>query len=105
MDNQVAGEPKKSGCLGMSKWLLGCGCLFGLLICGGFLAFIFGIFGTVSVALKSSDAYKIAVARAKENADVREELGEPITEGFMPTGKVNVENNSGEADLTIAISV
>jgi hypothetical protein len=66
--------------------------------------FVLGIVLIVFGALKSSDAYKTAVARAKANPQVISALGEPIEEGMFLSGKTNVEGSSGEADLTIPIS-
>jgi hypothetical protein len=54
--------------------------------------------------MKSSDAYKIAVARAKSDERVIAALGTPIREGMFASGKANVNGPSGEADLAIPIS-
>jgi hypothetical protein len=71
---------------------------------GLMVAFVLGIVMLVFGALKSSDAYKTAVARAKTNPEVVAALGEPIEEGMFLTGKTNTEGTSGEADLSIPIS-
>lgn len=54
--------------------------------------------------MKSSDAYKTAVARAKSDDRVVAALGTPIREGMFASGKANVNGPSGEADLAIPIS-
>lgn len=54
--------------------------------------------------MKSSDAYKIAVARAKSDQRVVAALGTPISEGMFASGKTNVNGPSGEADIGIPIS-
>lgn len=54
--------------------------------------------------VKSSDAYKIAVARAKSDQRVVAALGTPIKEGMFSSGKTNVNGPSGEADIGIPIS-
>jgi len=54
--------------------------------------------------MKSSDAYKIAVARAKNDPRVIAALGTPIAEGMFTSGKTNVNGPSGEADIAIPIS-
>jgi len=61
------------------------------------------VFFALSI-LKSSDAYKIAVSRAKSDQRVVTALGTPIREGLVPSGKTNVTGPSGEADLGIPIS-
>ncbi|MEY2557382.1 MAG: hypothetical protein QOE34_807 [Verrucomicrobiota bacterium] len=66
--------------------------------------FVFLIIALVLGALKSSDAYKMAVARAKADPRVVSALGSPIEEGLLVFGNTNVNGSSGKADLTIPIS-
>jgi len=54
--------------------------------------------------LKQSDAYKMAVARAKADSRVVAALGTPIEEGWYLSGKTNVNGGSGDADLSIPVS-
>jgi hypothetical protein len=49
--------------------------------------------------MKSSDAYKRALAKAKADPRVVNALGSPITDGFFVWGKTNVSGSSGYADL------
>ena len=68
---------------------------------GAFAAFlVFVIFG----ALKQTDVYKTAVARAKSNSQVIAALGQPIEEGWFLSGSTKVNGGSGTADLSIPIS-
>ena len=77
------------------------GCLFLMAMVVAFIALIvFVVFG----AMKSSDAYKFAVARAKADSRVTSALGTPISEGMFLSGKTNVNGASGDADLAIPIS-
>ena len=55
-------------------------------------------------AIKSSEPYLIGLGRAKENAEVKEALGEPIDASFVVQGRINLQNNDGAADLTFPIS-
>src|SRR5437667_5101741 len=55
-------------------------------------------------AVKSSDIYKDALARAKTHPAVIEALGSPVTEGFLLSGNTNVNGASGEANLSIPVS-
>ena len=83
------------------KWLVPTGCLsliaFAVLFVVCIVYFVFSI-------LKSSDAYKVAVSRAKTNQRVVTALGTPIQEGMFVSGKTNVNGPSGEANLGIPIS-
>jgi hypothetical protein len=84
------------------KWFVPTGCCLTPLVLGGaFAAFIvLVVFG----AMKQSDAYKMAVARAKADPRIVAALGTPISEGWFLSGKTNVNGGSGDADLTIPIS-
>ena len=53
--------------------------------------------------MKSSDVYKMAVARAKADPRVTEAIGTPIKEGYFVGGHTDVSGGSGQADLTIPI--
>jgi Cytochrome oxidase complex assembly protein 1 len=55
-------------------------------------------------AVKSTDPYKDALARAKMHPAVIEALGSPIKEGFFVSGNTNVNGASGESNLSIPIS-
>jgi hypothetical protein len=83
------------------KWFVPTGCL--TFIALGVLFVVCIVFFVFSV-LKSSDAYKTAVARAKNDERVIAALGTPIREGMFASGKANVNGPSGEADLAIPIS-
>lgn len=72
-----------------------------LVLGGAFAAFIIlVVFG----AMKQTDVYQTALARAKADQRVTSALGTPIEEGWFLSGNANVSGSSGEADLTIPIS-
>jgi hypothetical protein len=83
------------------KWFVPTGCLGMLLLLAAFVFFIIAI---VFGALKSSDAYKMALARAQADPRVVTALGSPIKDGFLISGKTNVNGSSGDADLSVSIS-
>ena len=83
------------------KWFVPTGC-FTLIALG--VLFVVCISLLVFSFMKSSEAYKTAVARAKTDHRVVAALGTPIQEGMFPSGKTNVNGHSGEADLAIPIS-
>ena len=68
------------------------------------MAFVVSIALIVFSAVKSTDVYKDALARAKAHPSVIEILGSPIKEGFLVSGNTNVNGASGEANLSIPIS-
>lgn len=79
------------------KWSVPVGCLSGLVLVIGFIALISGI-------MKSSDAYKQAIAKVKTNPAVVNVLGEPIKEGYFLSGSIKLSGKSGNANLAIPIS-
>ena len=83
------------------KWFLPTGCFASLVL---LVAFVSLIMLTVFGAMKSSDAYKTAVARASSDPRVTQALGTPIQTGMFLTGSVNTSGGSGNADLAIPIS-
>jgi hypothetical protein len=108
METAMQGQPAPGWWGRNWKWFLPTGCCLGTLLCvilavALFGAGIFAIFSGVSAALKGSEPYKVAVARASAEGKVTAALGTPITEGF-PMGKINTNNDSGDVDLSIPIS-
>jgi hypothetical protein len=83
------------------KWFVPVGCLTLILL---FCLFVGAIFALVMGSMKSSDAYKQAVAKARANPNVVEKLGTPIAEGYLVSGNINVQNDTGDCDLQIPIS-
>jgi hypothetical protein len=83
------------------KWFVPLGCFTVVL-----LLFVFA--GSIVVivfnAMKSTDVYKEALARAKTDPAVIEALGSPIKDGFLFSGNSNVNGASGESNLAIPIS-
>lgn len=83
------------------KWFVPAGCLTLIAV---FVAFILCIVFFVFSVIKSSDAYKTALERAKNDQRVIAALGTPIKDGLVPSGKTNVNGSAGEADIAIPIS-
>ena len=82
------------------KWFVPVGCLTLIAL---FAVFIVGIVLVAVGAMKSSDAYKLALDKAQHDPRVIERLGTPIEAGMFASGSVNVAGSSGKADLTIPI--
>ena len=83
------------------KWLVPVGCLLPILICGGFIALIFGF---VNGAIKKSEPYQHAMAQALAHPDVVKLLGQPIVPGTMATGSIHLNNDAGDADLYFTLN-
>jgi len=83
------------------KWFVPLGCVTMALL---FLAFVGSILLIVFSAMKATDVYKEALARAKADPAVIEALGLPIKDGFLMSGNTNVDGASGESNLAIPIS-
>ena len=83
------------------KWFVPTGCLTLILL---FVLFVGALVSLAMGAMKSSDIYRQAVAKARANPTVVEKLGTPIAEGYFVSGNINVQNDSGNADLQIPIS-
>ncbi len=88
---------------GRSRWtcLLSAGCLVIIILAAGAVALFFGV---IVGAMKASDAYKLAMERARSNPEVVAALGSPIEAGYFVSGSVSVSGGSGEAKLSIPIS-
>jgi len=67
-------------------------------------AFVAGIFAFVFGMMKSTTAYREAVARASANPAVISALGTPITAGFFTSGSIKTDGASGAASIAIPIS-
>ncbi len=81
-------------------WVVPLGCLSPIIVCGGFFATLVGIlFG----ALRSSDVYKDAMKRANADPAVVSVLGKPVEAGWMLTGKIDLRNSDGDADISIPV--
>jgi Cytochrome oxidase complex assembly protein 1 len=83
------------------KWFVPLGC-FSIVVL--FVVFVGLVVLIVFSAVKSTDVYKDALARAKAHPAVIEVLGSPVTEGFLVSGNTNVNGASGEANLSIPIA-
>jgi hypothetical protein len=83
------------------KWFVPVGCLSVLVLLAGFVAIVGSI---VIGAMRSSDAYKHAVAEARKSPEVVEALGTPLREGLFASGSIDVKGPYGTASLAIPLS-
>src|ERR1700726_2641529 len=97
----IPSQPKGNWWTRNWKWFVPTGCFTIIVL---FAVFVGSIVMIVFGAMKSTDIYKDALAKAKANTAVTEALGSPIKEGLFLSGNTNVNGASGEADLAIPIS-
>ena len=95
------GAPPRRGWFGRNwKWFIPLVVVLPIIVCcGGITAVVGGVFGM----LKSSDPYKHAIAQAQSHPQVTAALGTPVEPTFFVGGTVNVNGNSGNAELVIPI--
>jgi Cytochrome oxidase complex assembly protein 1 len=77
---------------------------FVAVVCVGLGASVTSLVALLLWAMRSSDAYGGAVARAAGDPTVIAALGEPIKAGYWFTGNIAVSGSSGQADFAIPIS-
>lgn len=95
-------EPlKKSWLERRPLWKIPLGCLILFLLIGIFGSIVMTI---ITTSFHNSDVYKQAVAKAVENSQVLDAIGEPIHPGWFVSGQLNVSGGTGSADLLIPIS-
>jgi hypothetical protein len=66
------------------------------------IATFIAIFFAIAAAMKSSEAYKLAVAKLEANEMVIQSIGAPITTG-IPMGEIQVSGPSGSAKLSFSL--
>ncbi|MGO9088154.1 MAG: cytochrome c oxidase assembly factor Coa1 family protein [Candidatus Sulfotelmatobacter sp.] len=82
-------------------WKIPLGCLTLLLLIAVFGLTLMTI---ITASFRSSDVYKQAMAKAAENQQVRDLVGEPIRAAWLISGELHVNGSTGNANLSIPIS-
>lgn len=54
-------------------------------------------------AIKSSAPYKDSIATVEKNSSAVEALGQPIEPGLFISGKINISNGKGTANMSIPV--
>ena len=83
------------------KWFVPCICLAVIAL---ILAFVAAVFGIVETAFKSSGPYIHAMAQAQTSSQVSDRIGQPLKPGWFVSGSININGDSGDADISIPIS-
>lgn len=96
MSNYPPTPPKKKP---VWRWVaLGCG-----IAVVGLIAFATVVFVGITAAMRSSAAYQDAMERVRTDPRVAAALGTPIEPGWLITGSVNTENDSGNANVSFKV--
>lgn len=95
--------PPKKGWFGRNWWWFIPGIvLLPICLCGGICG---GGFLYLQQQVKGSGAFRIALEQVQNNDEVKQALGEPITESFLATGAVTEDSNTGgNAIVTFQVS-
>ena len=65
--------------------------------------FVGAVFAAILGGIRSSDPYRFAMQTATHDPGVLSRLGSPVQAGWLVGGNINVQSNSGAADLTIPV--
>ena len=82
------------------RWKIPLGLVIGAVLLFGFTI---GVMTLVVTTLRHSEVYQQAFARASASPQVRASLGDPLQARWLIAGKLNVNGNSGNANLSIPI--
>lgn len=81
---------------------LGCGGCASLVVM--VLLLVGGIFYFIFSGIRKTEPFQLTLQAAQSSPELRDQLGEPITLGFMFTGNVNWENGNGTANVHIPLN-
>jgi hypothetical protein len=74
-----------------------------LLIVALLVAAVLAVVGLVMWSIRQSDVYRMAMERVRQDPAVVQRLGSPIESGWIVSGSMNIEGDSGTANFTIPI--
>ncbi len=74
-----------------------------LLVFLGIAGLVAGVLGIAMTAFKSSDVYVSSLERVRTAPAVVQQLGQPIEDGWLVTGSIEVAGPGGHADIAIPI--
>jgi len=69
-----------------------------------FRAFVAGLFLVIEGSFHHSEVFAQAMAKARENMQVRNQIGGPLKAAWLIFGNLNVNGSSGSANLSIPIA-
>jgi hypothetical protein len=75
-----------------------------MLIVVGFVCFGIGIISLVQYSFRHSDAYRIALQKARQSPNVTRAVGPSIKPGLFIGGSIHISGSRGHAELSIPVS-
>lgn len=76
----------------------------GAIVWVALIVFGSGLFFGLQSMMKGNGAYELTMQHLRASPEIAEVFGQPIEDGFFPSGSVSVSGPSGTADLAIGIS-
>ena len=83
------------------QWKIPLGFLILVLLVGGFSLIVMT---AMMATYHRSEVYQQALAKAVENSQVRDQIGEPIQPAWLISGDLHVSSSTGNANLSIPIA-
>lgn len=102
MNANATGTTAKSKS-GGGKWMLlgGCGCLFVVLGCAGFVGMIFT---GVRTMMMRSESYEVAMQALSDSQAAEDAVGAPFEPGWFFSGSISTSNGRETADYSFPVS-
>jgi hypothetical protein len=74
------------------------------LIVLGFVCFGLTVFSLLMYSFRNSDAFQMAMQRARQNPNVIRSIGPVVEPGLLVKGSIHISGRSGHAELSIPVS-
>ena len=76
----------------------------GTIVWAGFILLAVGGFWGLMSLMKGNAAYEMSMDRLRASPEIAQVFGEPLDDGFLPSGSIKINGGSGSAKLEISIS-
>ncbi len=101
MEAEPGGDRRPDWFSRNGRWAMPVFGVLGLLAVGAFIAAVMAfVLGT----MKQSDPYQRGMEIARADERVQSLLGSPIAEGWLITGSITLDDDTGEAEMTIPVT-
>lgn len=76
----------------------------GVIVWLGLIVVVGGSFWGIQSLIKGAGGYQLTMETLRASPEIKEVFGEPLEDGFMPSGSVETSNGQGRSNLEISIS-